>query len=88
MGSCPAEIGWLWKILTEEGQDIELRRSSKLHSGSTEIYQEKQSGKYDRIIEETAPFRLQIMRRLLELLPAKHRNFETVNPEEVIDIQV
>ena len=39
-----------------------------------------------RIIEDTAPFRLQIMRRLLELLPAKHRNFETVDPEEVIDI--
>ncbi len=41
-----------------------------------------------KIIEDTAPFRLQIMRRLLELLPAKHRNFETVNPEEVVDIQV
>ena len=41
-----------------------------------------------RIIEDTDPFRLQIMHRLFELLPAKYRNFETVDPEEVIDVQV
>ncbi|MGM9998778.1 MAG: hypothetical protein ACI38Q_05240 [Candidatus Bruticola sp.] len=41
-----------------------------------------------RIVEDTASFRLPVMRRLMEILPGKHRNFETVDPEEVIDIQV
>lgn len=40
-----------------------------------------------KIIEDASSVRLPIMRKLVDTLPPKYRNFETVNPEELVDVQ-
>ena len=41
-----------------------------------------------QIIEDASSVRLPVLKRILELLPARYRMFETVTPDEVVDIKV
>lgn len=41
-----------------------------------------------QLIEDASSVRLPVLKRIMELLPARYRMFETVNPDEVVDIKV
>ena len=41
-----------------------------------------------RLIEDVSSIRLPVLRKIMEVLPVKFNSFETVEPEEVIDVEV